>query len=105
MNRRSIASVLGVLAIGLVALLALPRPAQAAPSTVVLTVEGMTCASCNVAVRMALERLDGVESATVSRPEKRAVVRYDPAKVTPGQMVDAVNKLGYQASVASAKST
>lgn len=77
-------------------------PAQTAQavSTVTLTVEGMTCASCSVAVRAALKKLDGVRDARVSVEEKRAVVDYDAAKVTPQQMVEAVNRLGYRASVA-----
>jgi copper chaperone CopZ len=77
-------------------------PTQSSPavSTVTLTVEGMTCASCSVAVRTALKRLDGVRDARVSVEEKRAVVDYEPTKVTPQQMVDAVNKLGYRASLA-----
>jgi Cu+-exporting ATPase len=78
-------------------------PTQAAPvvSSVTLNVEGMTCASCSVAVRTALKRLDGVRDARVSVEEKRAVVDYEPAKVTPQQMVDAVNRLGYRASLAT----
>lgn len=77
-------------------------PTQTSPavSSVTLTVEGMTCASCSVAVRTALKRLDGVQDARVSVEEKRAVVDYEPAKVTPQQMVDAVNRLGYRASLA-----
>ena len=67
--------------------------------TVALTVEGMTCASCSVAVRTALKKLDGVKDAKISVSENRAVIEYEPAKVTPRQMVEAVNKLGYQASL------
>lgn len=76
-------------------------PTQTAPvvSSVTLTVEGMTCASCSVAVRTALKRLDGVRDARVSVEEKRAVVDYEPARVTPQQMIDAVNRLGYRASL------
>lgn len=76
-------------------------PAQTTPavSTVTLTVEGMTCASCSVAVRTALKKLDGVRDARVSVEEKRAVVDYDAAKVSPQRMVEAVNRLGYRASV------
>lgn len=77
-----------------------PAQTAAAVSTVTLSVEGMTCASCSVAVRTALKRLDGVRDARVSVEEKRAVVDYEPSKVTPQQMVDAVNRLGYRASVA-----
>jgi copper chaperone CopZ len=60
----------------------------------------MTCASCSVAVRIALKRLDGVRDAHVSVEDKRAVIDYEPAKVTPLQMVAEVNRLGYRASVA-----
>ena len=69
--------------------------------SVALTVEGMTCPSCSVAVRTALKRLDGVREAKVDVAAKRAVVEYEPAKVTPKQLVDAVNRLGYQASLPS----
>jgi copper chaperone CopZ len=77
-------------------------PTQTSPtvSSVTLSVEGMTCASCSVAVRTALKRLDGVREARVSVEEKRAVVDYEAARVTPQQMVDAVNRLGYRASIA-----
>lgn len=80
-----------------------PAEKTASAQTVTLTVEGMTCASCSVAVRTALKKLDGVKDAKVSTSEKRAVVEYEAAKVTPQQMVDAVNKLGYRASLPAAK--
>ena len=73
----------------------------ASGASVTLRIEGMTCASCQVAVKTALERLDGVKDAKVSSADKRASVDYDPAKVTPQQLVDAVNKLGYEASLPS----
>lgn len=77
-----------------------PKESAPAAESVTLAIEGMTCASCSTAIRTALKRLDGVRDARVKADEKRAVVDYEPAKVTPQQMVDAVNKLGYQASVA-----
>jgi Cu+-exporting ATPase len=76
-----------------------PAEKTASARTIALTVEGMTCASCSVAVRTALKKLDGVKDAKVSVSEKRAVVEYEPAKVTPQQLIDAVNKLGYRASL------
>jgi Cu+-exporting ATPase len=69
-----------------------------------LRIEGMTCASCSLAVRFALMRLEGVRKATVRYAEKRAVVEYDPAMVKPEQMVDAVNRLGYRATVVADRS-
>ncbi len=71
----------------------------AGSATVSLHVEGMTCASCKVAVRTALSKLDGVKDARVDVDRKRADIHYDPTRVTPQQMVDAVNRLGYQASL------
>ena len=67
--------------------------------TVILTIEGMTCDSCAVSSRVALMRLDGVKDARVSFPEKRAVFTYVPEKVSPQQMVEVINGLGYKASV------
>jgi mercuric ion binding protein len=80
-------------------------PAHAAAATenvtktALLHVEGMTCAACPVTVRMVLRKLAGVQDASVNRNEKRAVVQYDPAKVTPQQMADAVTKAGYKSTV------
>jgi copper chaperone CopZ len=68
-------------------------------STVAITIEGMTCASCSVAVRTALKRLAGVRGARVSSDDKRAVVEYEPATVSPQRLVDVVNGLGYRASL------
>jgi copper chaperone CopZ len=43
-----------------------------------------------------LEKLDGVQSVEVEPALWKAVVQYDPAKVTPQQIVAAVKKLGYR---------
>lgn len=64
-----------------------------------LAIQGMDCAACTAAIRIALKKLDGVKEARVSFDEKRAVVDYEPAKVTPAQLVEAINKLGYKASL------
>lgn len=74
---------------------------QAAPASASISfnVEGMSCASCSVAVRTALKKVDGVKNAKVSVSDKRATVDYDPRKATPQQLVDAVNNLGYRASL------
>ena len=68
-------------------------------ATTTLRVDGMTCLSCKVAVRRALSKLDGVKDAKVDVANKRVTVEYDPGKVTPPQLVGAVNRLGYQASL------
>jgi copper chaperone CopZ len=68
--------------------------------TATLGVEGMTCGGCAASVKIVLKKLDGVSMAMVSFAEKKATVTYDPAKVTPQQMADAIAaKLGYKAKV------
>lgn len=66
---------------------------------VVIPVEGMSCATCEVAVRSALKRVNGVASAHVSVATKNATVDYDPAKTNPDQIVAAINSTGYRASL------
>lgn len=74
------------------------RPASApSEATVTIPVAGMTCASCSVAVRTALKRIEGVKSVDVDRDQKQARVIYDAAKAKPEQFVEAINKLGYRA--------
>ena len=66
---------------------------------VTLHVEGMTCGGCTIATRKVLTRLPGVARADVSYEQKQAVVTYDPAKVTPAQMIAAVKTLNYTATL------
>lgn len=72
--------------------------------TVRLRIEGMTCGGCAISARIVLERLDGVEKADVSYEVKLAVVTYDPEKITPERMIEALEeKLRYTATVVEPK--
>jgi copper chaperone len=68
---------------------------------VTLHVEGMTCGGCTLATRKVLTRLDGVEKAVVTYAPPRAIVTFDPRKVTVPRMIAAIKTLGYRAAVAS----
>jgi Cu+-exporting ATPase len=70
----------------------------------VLSVEGMTCASCVRRVERALERVPGVVEATVNLATERAGVCYDPLKVGVGEMVAAVDRAGYKAAARAEES-
>lgn len=72
------------------------------PSTVTLRIEGMTCGGCVIGVRKVLERLDGVDKVDVSYEKQRAVVTYDPTKVSVDRMIAAIKTLKYKATVAPA---
>lgn len=67
-------------------------------ATVRLHISGMTCGSCPATARVALRRLPGVYDATVTLDDSLGVVRYDPRKVTPAQIVAHLTRLtGYGA--------
>lgn len=78
-----------------------PAAAQAPDTaTVKLHVSGMTCGSCPTTARLALKRLPGVYSATVTLDDSLGVVRYDPARVTPAQIAGHLMRLtGFVATV------
>lgn len=58
---------------------------------------GMTCAACEANVTKAVNRLDGVENAEVSLLSNSMKVEYDPQKVSPAQIEQAVSSIGYTA--------
>ena len=54
--------------------------------------------TCEIPVRHALRRIDGVKAAHVSSATKTATVDYEPAKTNPEQLVAAINSTGYRAA-------
>src|SRR5438128_338026 len=66
---------------------------------IVLSVEGLSCLTCEIPVRHALRRIDGVKSAHVSAATKTATVDYEPAKTNPEQLVAAINSTGYRTTL------
>jgi copper chaperone CopZ len=75
-------------------------PSEASPSRATFKVTGMTCASCETTIRLALERTPGVRGTEVSFVRGEAVVEYDPGAVTPEKLRDAINETGYKANFA-----
>lgn len=80
-----------VLALGL----AFTAPAWAAIKTVTLAVPGMTCATCPITVKKALQKVDGVVDVKVTWEPKEAVVTYDDTKTTLKALTDATTNVGY----------
>ncbi|HYH54697.1 MAG TPA: cation-translocating P-type ATPase, partial [Solirubrobacterales bacterium] len=66
-----------------------------------LPIEGMTCSSCAGRVEKILNELEGVE-ASVNYATEKASVSFDPARVAPEQLVEAVEGVGYSAALPSA---
>ncbi len=65
-----------------------------------LDIEGMTCAACAARVEKSLGKLAGVEAA-VNLATERAHIRYPLDTVTPSELIAAVERAGYGASIAS----
>lgn len=61
-----------------------------------IPVVGMMCAVCAANVEKTLRSLDGVVACSVSLPGRQALVEYDPARVTPARMKEAVDSMGYE---------
>jgi copper chaperone CopZ len=78
--------------------LASVSPSATSLANATFDVAGMTCTSCNIAVKLAAERVLGVSEARASHDEKRAWVTYDPAKTTPAAIAIAITHVGYKAT-------
>lgn len=63
--------------------------------TTTLKIEGMTCAACSARVEKALQKTDGVISASVNLTTEKASVEYDPAQVDEAALAQAIEKTGY----------
>lgn len=109
-RRRRILTVAGIFtlavtgAFGLIVRAQLPTPTHtviATPSTerVVIAIEGMHCGSCASGVKAMLKRTRGVLSADVSFEQKEAKVEFDSSATSREKIVEAINNMGYKASV------
>lgn len=62
-----------------------------------LDVIGMTCAACSNRIEKVLNRTDGVTSANVNLTTENAVVFYNPNEVSVEDLIQKVQKIGYDA--------
>ena len=71
--------------------------ASESDSTVTFDVEKMTCATCPIAVRKAMQRVDGVKEVKVSYDDKTASVTFDPTVTTATEIGQASTDVGFPA--------
>lgn len=83
----------------IIAAVLLGNPAWAATQTVTLSVPGMTCATCPITVRKALQKVDGVIEARVTWEPKEAVVTFDDARTDTKALTEATRNAGYPSIV------
>jgi mercuric ion binding protein len=67
--------------------------------TVTFDVRKMTCATCPIAVRKAMERVDGVKQVDVSLDDKSAIVTFDSSATTAAAIGQASTDVGFPATV------
>ncbi|MCU4968980.1 heavy metal translocating P-type ATPase [Bacillus toyonensis] len=65
------------------------------------TVSGMTCAACANRVEKRLNKLDGVNKATVNFALESVTVDFNPDEVSVNEMKSTITKLGYKLEVKS----
>nr|XP_012996591.1 copper-transporting ATPase 2 [Cavia porcellus] len=72
---------------------------QGRGSSTVLSVTGMTCASCVQSIKGVLSQREGVQRVSVSLAEGTATVLHDPSIISPAELRAAVEDMGFEASV------
>ena len=77
-----------VVVVGLAALIAFSWYA-APPQTTTLAVENMTCGTCPIGVKTALERVPRVTSTSVDFDTKTETVTFDPERATTARLTQA----------------
>lgn len=83
-------------------LIGLPVSAlAAAPQTAVLDVQNMTCSTCSITIRKALEKVPGVIDAKVDYDHKTATVKYDGDKTSPLALTKATANAGFPSTLHS----
>ncbi|KAI4104713.1 MAG: hypothetical protein LQ339_003791 [Xanthoria mediterranea] len=66
-----------------------------------LRVDGMTCASCESAVKGGLKGLDGVATVEAYFNLSRAIVEHDPQKISPESVREAIDETGFDVEILS----
>lgn len=80
-------------------------PALAAQQTVTLSVPGMTCVACPITVKVALQKVEGVDSVSVRFEERDATVTFDDALTTVEALTRATAEAGYPSTLQQSPAT
>jgi copper chaperone CopZ len=67
--------------------------------TVTLKVADMHCPSCPRLIQMDLEEKPGIVAVNASLDTKLVVVEFEPAQITPGELISTIKDSGYTATL------
>ena len=87
--------------VSLAALISAGTALAAPPQTTTLAVENMTCGTCPIVVKKALERVPGVTSTSVDFDKRTATVTFDPDKTNSAKLTLATTEAGFPSKVIS----
>lgn len=92
---------LGVAGLGSAAVVS-PVAAQSTAriQTATFAIAKMTCATCPITVKKAMQGVAGVRSVSVNFETKKATVVFDPSKTNPAAIAAASTDAGYPAKLA-----
>ena len=85
--------------VAMAALAILASPVRAATQTVTLSVPSMTCATCPITVRKALQKVGGVIEAKVTWEPREAIVTFDDTRTNAQALTEATRNAGYPSTV------
>ncbi|HLO02835.1 MAG TPA: heavy metal translocating P-type ATPase, partial [Symbiobacteriaceae bacterium] len=63
-----------------------------------LQITGMTCAACSARIEKRLNKVEGIERASVNLAAEKATVIFEPGIVSIEQIIQSVEKIGYGAA-------
>lgn len=78
-----------------------PAASAAAQTQTTFAIENMTCATCPITVRKAMEGVVGVSAVSVDFAAKTARATYDPRRTTAAAIAAASTNAGYPARAAT----
>ncbi len=67
-----------------------------------LPITGMTCANCAATIERNLKKLPTAQNVNVNLASERATLEFDPAQVTPAEVIARIEKAGYGVAVGEA---
>jgi mercuric ion binding protein len=73
----------------------------ATPQIATLDMQNMTCATCSITIRKALEKVLGVMDAKVDYDHKTATVKYDADQTNPSALIRATTNAGFPSTLHS----
>jgi len=71
-------------------------PASSATASLIIPIEGLTCAGCASILESKLNSLHGVQRVRVSFEEKTAAVNFDKSQLEASQIRDVIRSAGFQ---------